>query len=615
MKISLTFARSSALALLLLFTAFIAADAQTSAFTYQGRFTDASMPANGNYAMKFRLYGSPGGTDQIGAEQTALVTATNGIFTVSLDFGAASFPSGADRWLEVQIGATTLAPRQKLGASPFAIRSLDANKADSLSTICNPCVTDSQLVGISGSKVTGSVANADSAASATNSLNLGGVAANNYLLKSGGTITGNLAVNGVISGDGSGLTNLPSGGGGMSWQVFSGTNLQAQSNKAYITNNAAQVMITLPPSPNVGDVIRVSATGAGGFRILQNAGQTIVKQRNYQPFSVWTAHDIDRYWSAVASSADGSKLVAATGTNGFIYTSNDYGITWTQSSSPVGQWYALASSADGTKLIAASSPGGLFTSGDSGATWTQRETNRDWRAVASSTDGTKLAAVAYNAQIYTSVDSGVTWTPRETVRKWTSIASSADGTKLAAGADLLSPIYTSTDSGLTWSPNSGFTYMFSIASSYDGTKLVSAGANGYSIYTSTDSGLNWVTRDIPRNWGRVTSSGDGTILAAVGSSPNSNGGRVYTSNNSGITWTPRDAIRNWGAVALSADGRRIVATVANGQIYTSTYASPNSTQSGTIGYLESRDVAAIELQYVGNGEFVWLSHDGDISAF
>ncbi len=566
--------------------------------------------------MKFRLYGSIDQGDQIGAEQTILVTATNGIFSVDLDFGASSFPAGANRWLEVQIGATTLAPRQKLNASPFAIRSLDANKADGLSTICNPCVTDSQIVGISGSKVSGSVSQADNATSAVNSLNLGGVAANNYLLKSGGTITGNLAVNGVISGDGSGLTNLPSGGSGASWQVFSGTTLQAQSNKAYITNNAAQVMITLPAAPNVGDVIRISNTGAGGFKLLQNAGQIIVRQRSYEPFTLWTAHEFNRQWSAVASSENGSKLVAAVGTNGFIYTSNDYGVTWTPSPNTLGQWSALASSADGTKLVAAENQGRIWTSTDSGATWTPRDSNiRKWFSVASSTDGTKLAAVVYDGQIYTSTDSGVTWTPRETARKWTTIASSADGTKLAAGADLLSPIYTSTDSGLTWSPNSGFTWMVSIASSYDGTKLVSAGGKGFHVYTSTDSGLNWVARDSQRYWQRVSSSADGTTLAATANGSTGSPDRVYISTNSGVTWVPKDFPRSWGAVAMSADAKRAVAVVPGGQIYTSAFSSPFVTQPGTLGYLESKDVAAIELQYVGNGEFVWLSHEGDILVF
>jgi photosystem II stability/assembly factor-like uncharacterized protein len=77
-----------------------------------------------------------------------------------------------------------------------------------------------------------------------------------------------------------------------------------------------------------------------------------------------------------------------------------------------GNWYSVASSADGTKLIAGRENGFLYTSTDSGVTWTARESTRDWLAVDSSADGVKLVAVAYAGQIYTSVDSGLTRTPQ-----------------------------------------------------------------------------------------------------------------------------------------------------------------------------------------------------------
>ena len=59
--------------------------------------------------------------------------------------------------------------------------------------------------------------------------------------------------------------------------------------------------------------------------------------------------------------------------------------------------------------------------------------SRNWRGLASSSDGTKLAAVVNGGYIYTSTDSGVTWTERQGAgsRQWWSIASSSDGTKLA----------------------------------------------------------------------------------------------------------------------------------------------------------------------------------------
>jgi hypothetical protein len=61
----------------------------------------------------------------------------------------------------------------------------------------------------------------------------------------------------------------------------------------------------------------------------------------------------------------------------------------------------VASSSDGTKLVAGTSYAYIYTSVDSGATWTQRGASQGWTSVASSSDGTKLAAVS-GGYIYTS---------------------------------------------------------------------------------------------------------------------------------------------------------------------------------------------------------------------
>jgi hypothetical protein len=114
-------------------------------------------------------------------------------------------------------------------------------------------------------------------------------------------------------------------------------------------------------------------------------------------------------WATVASSADGSKLVAASGVAflpphpdyGGIYTSTNFGMTWTSNNVPFAQWQRVASSADGTKLIAAAiAPSGLiYTSTNSGATWTSNNVpSKSWSGVASSADGAKLVAVAVGDQ-------------------------------------------------------------------------------------------------------------------------------------------------------------------------------------------------------------------------
>lgn len=112
--------------------------AQTTAFTYQGKLTDAGAPANGNFDLQFKLFDAVSGGTQIGATVTNnAVAVSGGVFTTTLDFGANAFP-GTARWLEISVrpaggGAfTLLSPRQSLGTVPYAMRSLTAGNAAQL---------------------------------------------------------------------------------------------------------------------------------------------------------------------------------------------------------------------------------------------------------------------------------------------------------------------------------------------------------------------------------------------------------------------------------------------------------------------------------------------------
>jgi len=210
------------------------------------------------------------------------------------------------------------------------------------------------------------------------------------------------------------------------------------------------------------------------------------------------------YWGAVASSADATKLVAAaageiwrshigllTFGSGPIYISTDAGATWTQTTAPSKNWAALASSADGTKLVAAdgggSSQGLIYTSADSGATWRAvSASGNHWHSVASSADGTKLLAAAMwdlngdPGLIYSSKDSGVTWRPTGAPSNyWSSVTASADGAEVAA-AGLSGAVSISVDSGVTWTATvvASGGRMGSVAMSADGTRLVVADQEG-----------------------------------------------------------------------------------------------------------------------------------------
>ena len=130
-----------------------AARAQNTAFTYQGQLTENGTPANGVFDFQFRLFAS---TNIIGFPLgTALVddaTATNGLFTVALDFGSSPF-SGPARWLEISVrpgastGAyTTIAPLQPVTPAPYAITALSAAAGSiNAAALANGAVTAAKL--------------------------------------------------------------------------------------------------------------------------------------------------------------------------------------------------------------------------------------------------------------------------------------------------------------------------------------------------------------------------------------------------------------------------------------------------------------------------------------
>jgi hypothetical protein len=121
------------LALLTLTSQLSTAQAQGTAFTYQGRLNNGASPANGSYDMSFSLFGASAGGSQVGSTLTyTAVGVTNGLFTATLDFGAGVF-TGANLWLDISVrtsgaGAfTELVPRQPLTPTPYAIMANSAS--------------------------------------------------------------------------------------------------------------------------------------------------------------------------------------------------------------------------------------------------------------------------------------------------------------------------------------------------------------------------------------------------------------------------------------------------------------------------------------------------------
>jgi Chaperone of endosialidase len=101
------------LAALLTLSAVHHAAAQGTAFTYQGQLQNNGAPVNGTYNFSFALYNAPGGGSLIaGPDQTNGVIVTNGLFTVTLDFGAGVWIGSSNNWLQVGVETN--------GSSPFS---------------------------------------------------------------------------------------------------------------------------------------------------------------------------------------------------------------------------------------------------------------------------------------------------------------------------------------------------------------------------------------------------------------------------------------------------------------------------------------------------------------
>jgi len=622
-------------------------------FTYQGKLTLNSLIAQGAFDLKIYLCSVVDPTSQptdqcMENREISGVEVINGVFTVHLDFARENFDQFEALYLEIHVRRsgtgddfTTLTPRQQINASPFAISARSLN--------CTDCVTDSHIVSIAGSKVTGSVANADNALSAQNATNAvtaqnainavdltsnqGSISGtkrfNDRVTLSGGaqvgltgiSSNGSIAVtgNGIFNGNGSGLVNVP---GTLKWNVSSAAgSLQMQSNNGYVLTNTSPATITLPASPTIGDVVRVIAKSTGGFTVAMNSGQSILDWATTHQETTWTrqysvaSSGSTTYWYGITSSDDGTKL-AAVEYPGIIATSTNSGLTWTaRMPDDIRNYTCIASSSDGTRLIAGVEGGFLYTSTDSGVNWTARfaDANRFWYSLASSSDGTKLIA-ADNRNIYTSTDSGVTWTSRMNPNTISRVASSADGTKLTAAVQN-GHVYTSTNSGVMWFDrlSSTFNQWQSVASSADGSKLVAVEAPG-KIWVSSNSGATWTSftlgqSGINTSWNNASISSDGMRIAVTaGGVISGPGGLVVISYDGGNSWTPTGIGTVWSAVAVAGNGTKMAAATADNNL-NKLFSGPLQTIT-VVDTLTGVKDSAIELVYIGNNQFAMVSSNG-----
>lgn len=155
----------------------------------------------------------------------------------------------------------------------------------------------------------------------------------------------------------------------------------------------------------------------------------------------------------------------------------------------------------------------MYTSTDSGETWTAREAVRNWYVTASSADGAKLAAAEQGGRIYISSDGGVSWTSNESDRTWSSVALSADGSKLAATA-YNDRIYTSPFIHVAVAPGSGPATMVGFVTDISPGPAVDAGQT-VTFQVTNDNNALFTTQPAISSNGTLTFTPGNTVGVAI----------------------------------------------------------------------------------------------------
>lgn len=581
--------------------------AQGTAFSYQGQLNYSGSAANANFDFRFAVFDAVTNGLQVGGWQTnSAVAVSNGLFLVTLDFGAGVFngtANGSNDWLDISVrpagsgSFTELTPRQPILPVPYAQFATSASNL--LGTLAA-----SQLTGtIDSALVSGDYTNTVSFVgesntfegtfigygSALTNLNASNLASGTLadarlqsdvaLLDANQTYTGSDIFNGPLTfkaGDtftGSNTFTGPDyfsgantyggtntftnngnyfmgsffGNGLVGWLPVSGTSTNAMRDAGYLMLNPGLSTVTLPATSalSVGDIVRVSGGGTGGWLVKENSSQSILGT-------------FASYRNSFLSEA----------MNG-----------------PTSDGFGVAASSDGRRLyVVGNDLAGVYASADAGQTWNQvsgTQLNGSWTTVACSENGMIVYVGSSGANVEKSINGGETWTTTGQSTGSGFISCTADGGTLFTG---------------------------SIACSGNGAyrARVSGGAVSYSV----NSG-GWTTiSSAPSSVFCVAASSDCNRLVAGVSN-----GLLYASANLGATWTALSISNQaWSSVWMSPDGSRLAGTVrktggALGGVYTYT-AQPLANTANTSSTIGGSQGSAVELQYLGSGQFMPVGSSG-----
>lgn len=309
---------------------------------------------------------------------------------------------------------------------------------------------------------------------------------------------------------------------------FAAPSAQADENNFYMTGNL--------PVPAFGKILSYDFSTDGKTQVASVAG----RDRWYSAGDVLVSRDYGVSWTNtldldyssiyVGASANGQHMVAggissvSQGTQfrsvGALYTSNDFGTTWTLKSG-AGQklWGKMDISNDGTKIFALTEPqveyqngnltvsakGTAFYSTNSGTSFVEAKSlpggssSDEWSDFEISDDGSKVFLVGRAENLWTSSNSGSTWTEQTVTGAvgFRAITANSSGSKVWV---VNGTIRTNTTAGTftSWTSLGSALYL-NVAVSENGSYLL-APTSDNKLRASKDGGVNWSVTTFTPTW-------------------------------------------------------------------------------------------------------------------
>ena len=550
--------------------------AQTTAFTYQGSLANGGLPANGSYDLTFSLFDTNNtGAAIAGPVTNSATTVSNGLFTTTIDFGAGVF-NGSNYWLEIAVrtnGAssfTTLAPRQQVTPTPYAIYSANAGSAltATTATTAGSATTATSATSATSATYATSATSATSATTATT--------ANSFSGSLAGDVTGTQTA-----------TVVSSVGGQTAASVASGA---TAANSATSANNPNTIVVRDGSGNFVaGTITAAGFNGNGGALTNLNASQLAT---GTIPTGILTSG---------ATNLPGHLLVVTGGSRQVTY--NGQSLTNIQGSNVVGAVTLAATAITATSATTATTANNFSGSLAGDVTGTQTAT------VVSTVGGQSAASVASGAAAAnsaTNANNPNTIVQRDASGNFsagaiTAASFSGDGsavTNLNASqitSGTVADGLLSTNVALLNGAN-----IFSGTNSFNGPVIVTNSANQFrGIFNGTLVGSATTTNFSGSLNGDVTGTQTATVVSTVGGqSAASIASGVAAVNAATSTNTPNTIVQR------DASGNFSAGTITGNQVTTPYLAVTNLALFGTGTNSQTNVVINGRFSYaLGNGEW------------